>query len=202
VPIGKSTRAVHTAAIAACLVLPGIGHAQMFKCFDATGQITYSDSACVSSVPQRPGQAEIGTINRQQALGFMASFDKALARLDFERMLDHFADDAVIHVRVKSQRGGGSMAVGKAEFRRRLYEAKDRLWDYRLQRSNVEIKVLPDGTQAEVQSDLTEWWRDPGGAMTVKSRETYIVELRRGRPKASGLQVVTRDPEPQVRQQP
>ena len=201
-PIGKPIRAVRVAAIAACLVLPGAGHAQLFKCFDEKGQITYSDSVCVSSVPQRPAQTQVGTITREQALGFMQSFDKALARLDFERLLEHFADDAVIQVRVKSQRSGGSTTVGKAEFRRLLRGTKDSYWDYRLQRSNLEVRVQPDGTQAEIQSDLTEWWKDPGGAMTAKSKETFVVELRSGRPKATGLQVVTRDPEPQVRQQP
>jgi len=197
----KPRMAARAAVVAACLALPGISHAQLFKCFDEKGRITYSDSACISSIPQRPARAEAGTLTREQVLAFMASFDKALARTDFEGVIEHFADDAVIHVQVKSQRGGGSASVGKAEFRRMLHEAKDSFWDYHLQRSNVEVKILSDGTQAELQSDLTEWWKDPGGAVTVKSKETYVIELRRGRPKATGLQVVTKDPEPQVRQQ-
>jgi ketosteroid isomerase-like protein len=188
-------------AVIACLAAPCAGDAQLFKCYDEKGRITYSDSPCISSVPPRPGAGALARISREQALSFMASFDKALARVDFDRVLDHFSDDALIQVQVKSQRSGGSGTVGKAEFRRLLREAKDGFWDYRLQRTIVDVKLGTDGTQAEIQSDLIEWWKDPGGAMTVKSKETYTVEMRGGRPRAIGLHVVTRDPEPQVRSQ-
>lgn len=186
------------AAIAVCLALPGVGHGQLFKCFDEKGRITYSDSPCISFVPPRPAPGEVGKVTREQALAFMASFDKALARVDFERVIQHFADDALIQVRVKAQRSGGSGTVGKAEFRRMLRESKNRFWDYRLQRTIVDVKVLSDGSQAEVESDLTEWWKDPGGAMITKSKETYTIEMRVGGPRATELHIVTRGPEPQV----
>ncbi|HEY7759819.1 MAG TPA: DUF4124 domain-containing protein [Burkholderiales bacterium] len=198
-PASLWTKGVRAVAIAACLAVPGVGHAQLFKCFDEKGRITYSDAPCVSAVPPRPGA--VGKISREQALAFMASFDKALARVDLDRVVEHFADDALIQVQVKSQRSGGSGTIGKAEFRRLLRDAKDSFWDYRLQRSIVEVRLASDGSQAEVQSDLTEWWKDPGGAVTVKSKETYTIEMRAGRPRATALHVVTRDPEPQVMQQ-
>lgn len=192
------TKGARAIAIAVCLAVPCVGHAQLFKCFDEKGRITYSDSPCISAVPPRPGPGAVGKISREQALAFMASFDKALARVDFDRVVEHFADDALIQVQVKSQRSGGSGSIGKAEFRRLLREAKDSFWDYRLQRNVVEVRLTSDGSQVEVQSDLTEWWKDPGGAMTVKSKETYTIEMRAGRPRATALHVVTRDPEPQV----
>jgi ketosteroid isomerase-like protein len=190
------------AALAACLALPCMGHAQLYKCFDEKGRITYSDSPCISSVPPHPGPGEVGKVTREQALAFMASFDRALARVDFDRVIAHFADDALIQIQVKSQRSGGSATIGKAEFRRLLRQARNSFWDYRLQRTIVEVKVMSDGSQAEVESDLTEWWKDPGGAVTVKSKETYTVEMRAGGPRATALHVVTRDPEPQVKTQP
>jgi ketosteroid isomerase-like protein len=192
--------AARAAAIAACLALPCAGHAQLFKCFDEKGRITYSDSPCISSVPPRPDPGEVGRITREQALAFMSSFDKALARWDFERVVDHFADDALIQVQVKAHRAGGSGTVGKAEFRRLLRDSRDKFWDYRLQRTIVGVNVMSDGSQAEVDSELTEWWKDPGGAVTAKSRETYTIEMRAGRPRATALHIVTRGPEPQVRQ--
>lgn len=197
-PPALSRMGARAAAIAACLALPCTGQAQLFKCFDEKGRITYSDSPCISSVPARPGPGEIGRINREHALAFMSSFDRALARWDFEGVIEHFADDAVIQVQVKAHRAGGSGTVGKAEFRRLLRDSKDRFWDYRLQRTIVDVKVMSDGSQAEVESDLIEWWKDPGGAVTAKSRETYTIEMRAGRPRATALHVVTRGPEPQV----
>lgn len=201
VPTGRFHHGLSAALLAAGLALSGAVRAEPYKCFDERGRITYSDAPCISAVPPRPDASEIGPITREQALAFMASFDNALARLDLERVLDHFADDAVVQIRIKSQRAGGSVTAGKAEFRRLLFAAKDGFWEYRLRRANVEVKVLPDASQAEVESELTEWWRDPGGAMTAKSREVYVVEMRRGRPKATALHVDTRDPEPQIRQQ-
>jgi ketosteroid isomerase-like protein len=196
-PLTLSRIGARAAAIAACLALPCTGQAQLFKCFDERGRITYSDSPCISSVPPRPGPGEIGRVTREQALAFMSSFDKALARWDFERVIEHFADDALIQVQVKAQRSGGSGTVGKAEFRRLLRESKDSFWDYRLQRTIVDVKLMSDGSQAEVESDLTEWWKDPGGAVTAKSRETYTIEMRAGGPRATALHIVTRGPEPQ-----
>ena len=201
VPNGRSRRYLTAAALAAGLSMPAAGRTEPYKCFDERGLITYSDSPCVSTVPPRPAPDEIGPITREQALAFMASLDNAWSRLDFERVLDHFAEDAVINIRVKSQRAGGSMTAGKAEFRRLLRQLKDGYWDYRLRRANVEVKLPGDASQAEVESELTEWWKDPGGAMTAKSREVYMVEMRRGRPKATSLQIESRGPEPQVRQQ-
>ena len=195
------TIAARAIAIAACLAVPCAGHAQLFKCFDEKGRVTYSDAPCVSVVPPRPGPGAVGKINREQALAFMTSFDKALARVDLDRVIEHFADDALIQVQVKSQRSGGSGTIGKAEFRRLLREAKDSFWDYRLQRNIVEVRLTADGSQAEVQSEVTEWWKDPGGAMTVKSKETYTIEMRAGKPRATALHVVTRDPEPQAMRQ-
>jgi hypothetical protein len=162
-PLTLSRIGARAAAIAACLALPCTGQAQLFKCFDERGRITYSDSPCISSVPPRPGPGEIGRVTREQALAFMASFDKALARWDFARVIEHFADDALIQVQVKAQRSGGSGTFGKAEFRRLLRESKDSFWDYRLQRTIVDVKLMSDGSQAEVESDLTEWWKDPRG---------------------------------------
>jgi hypothetical protein len=162
-----------------------------YKCIDA-GRVIYSDAPCVSST----GSVAGGSLSRAQVAGLLASFDRSAGRMDWNGLAGLIADDAVIQIQRSPSRGGRS-AVGKAEFRRLLNESGGRKRNYSLRRENVQIELHPDGYRAQIDSKLTQFWLDPGGALMVTSEETWVVEPRGGRPRIVIMDILERDPKPQ-----
>jgi hypothetical protein len=162
-----------------------------YKCIDA-GRVVYSDAPCVSSI----GEVAGGSLSRAQVLGLLDSFDRSAGRRDWNGLAGLIADDAVIQIQRSPARGGRS-SVGKAEFRRLLNESGSDKRNYSLRRENVQIELHPDGYRAQVDSKLTQFWLDPGGALMVTSEETWVVEPRGGQPRIVIMDILERDPKPQ-----
>ncbi len=166
-----------------------------YKCVDA-GMVVYSDAPCVSATAAIPGQQLGADLKREQVQQLLDSFDRTAGRRDWNGVSDLIAEDAVIQIQRSPSRGGRS-AIGKAEFRRLLNENGAKRRDYSLRRENVGIELHPDGYRAQVESKLTQFWLDPGGALMITSQETWVVEPRGGRPRIIIMDIVERDPKPQ-----
>ena len=174
---------------------PSAPRQEPYKCIDA-GMVVYSDAPCVSATAAIPGQQLGGDLKREQVQQFLESFDRTAGRRDWNAVADLIADDAVIQIQRSPSRGGRS-AIGKAEYRRLLTESGSKRRDYSLRRENVEIEMHPDGFRAQVESKLTQFWLDPGGALMITSQESWVIEPRGGRPRIVIMDVVERDPKPQ-----
>jgi len=166
-----------------------------YKCIDA-GMVVYSDAPCVSATAAIPSGQLGASLKREQVLQLLESFDRTAERRDWNGLAGLIAEDAVIQIQRSPSRGGRS-AIGKAEYRRLLNESGAKMRDYSLRRENVEIEIHPDGYRAQVDSKLTQFWIDPGGALMVTSQETWVVEPRGGRPRIVIMDILERDPKPQ-----
>jgi len=168
----------------------------LYKCVDG-GRVIYSGTPCVSAPAGSPGARSGAKMTAEHVLSFVRAVDRSAARMDWDVYSDYIAEDAVIHIELKSAKRGGRTSIGKAEYRRLMDEAKEKIRNYSLRREGVRVTVAPDGDRAEMASKLTEYWSDPGGAVMTNSEETWIVEPRGGRLKIVILDIVTRGPQPQ-----
>jgi hypothetical protein len=166
-----------------------------YKCIDA-GMVVYSDAPCVSATGGAPGGQAGASLSRGQVLQLLESFDRSAGRMDWSGLAGLIADDAVIQIQRSPSRGGRT-SVGKAEFRRLLNESGGKMRNYSLRRENVQVEMHPDGYRAQIDSKLTRFWLDPGGALMVTSEETWVVEPRGGRPRIVIMDILERDPKPQ-----
>ena len=91
-----------------------------YKCIDA-GMVVYSDAPCVSATGGAPGGQAGASLSRGQVLQLMESFDRSAGRMDWSGLAGLIADDAVIQIQRSPSRGGRT-SVGKAEFRRLLWQ--------------------------------------------------------------------------------
>jgi len=173
---------------------PSAPRQEPYKCIDA-GMVVYSDAPCVSATASIPGQLS-GDLKREQVQQLLESFDRTAARGDWNGVVNLIADDAVIQIQRSPSRGGRS-SVAKPEYRRLLNESGLKKRDYALRRENVEIQMHPDGFRAQVESKLTQFWLDPGGALMITSQESWVIEPRGGRPRIVIMDIVERDPKPQ-----
>jgi hypothetical protein len=175
--------------------VPPPSRPEPYKCIDA-GMVVYSDAPCVSATAAIPSEQLGAGLKREQVLQLLESFDRTAGRRDWNALAGLIAEDAVIQIQRSPSRGGRS-AIGKAEYRRLLNETGSKMRDYSLRRENVEIEIHPDGYRAQVDSKLTRFWLDPGGALMVTSEESWVVEPRGGKPRIVIMDIVERDPKPQ-----
>lgn len=167
-----------------------------YKCIDA-GKVVYSDAPCVSSTGPGTGSDRGTKLSEQQVLQLVHAFDESAGRLDWEGLTRNVADDAVIQIQRSASRGG-RISMGKAEYRRLRTERGGKMRNYTLRREGVQIQLNLDANRAEVASKLTQSWLDPGGPLLLSSEETWIVEPRGGRPRIVIMDILERDPRPQL----
>ncbi len=184
-----------------------LAFAGMSKCFDSSGNVTYSDGPCLAPEPSGAPTANAGSrdavkggkINTEQVLAMLQASDRAAMRMDIDASLNYMTDDVVIELTMRTRRGPGRGTIGKREFRRLWVEGKDKVRNYRLKRDNIRITIGPDERSADVSSTQTEYWNDPGGPMMVVAEENAVVELSGGKPKVRWISLVFGQPQPQPR---
>jgi hypothetical protein len=174
---------------------PSEPHTEPYKCIDA-GMVVYSDAPCTSATGGTSADLAGVRLTREQVVHLVDSFDRSAGHQDWNALAGYVADDAVIQIQRSPSRGGHS-AMGKAEYRRLLSENSHKMRNYALHRENVQVEVHPDGYRAQVDSKLTQYWLDPGGALMVTSQETWVVEPRGGRLRIVIMDILERDPKPQ-----
>lgn len=165
-----------------------------FKCKNAQGKVIYSDTPCstqfaagsgegASGAGSRPRSGDAGALTEKQIRAMLLEYDHAMQRLDADAVLGLMSDDARVEVYLR--RGG---ATGRRSFRKNEYAKfmRDSLRDiseYTSRRESLHVAVSPNGMQGEVNSRISEDWRQAGQALTMASDEQYLVELREGKPK-------------------
>jgi hypothetical protein len=204
--MGSSPPALSSLALLVATLLglqTQLAFAGMYKCFDSSGNVTYTDGPCLA--PESSGapaanagsrDAKGGKITKEQVLAMLQASDRAAMRMDIDAILSYMTDDVVIELTTRTRRGPGRGTIGKREFRRRWMEGKEKIRNYRIQRDNIRITINPDERSADVSSTTTEYWNDPGGPMMMVSEENSVVELRGGRPKVRWSSIVFGKPEP------
>lgn len=180
-----------------------LASAGLSKCFDSSGNVTYSDGPCLVPEPGGAPKAHAGSrdgakggkLTKDQVLAMLQASDRAAMRMDVDATLNYMTDDIVIELTMHTRRGSGRRTIGKREFGRLWVEAKAKVRNYRLQRDNIRITIGPDERSADVSSTTTEYWNDPGGPMMIVSEENSVVELRAGKPKVRWSSVVIGQPQ-------
>jgi Domain of unknown function (DUF4124) len=170
----------------------------LYKCFDSSGKVTYSDSPCpVQAPPTRRDNPKGARLTEKQVLAMLQVVDKAAMRMDVDGALSYMAEDVVIDLKMRTSRGAGHGTIGKRDYRRLWLESKDKIRNYRIRRDSVRVTINVEGTSADVSSNITETWDDPGGPMMLSASEDSIIELRAGKPRVRWIYYVFGEPKPQ-----
>jgi len=159
--------------------------ASLHKCLDAHGNVGYSDTFCAGQRPQdslAPAQ-RTAILTSKQIQAMLAASDQATARLDVEKMMSFFSDDARIEIVVRKGNRTGRRTLRKRELAQMAKRHKDDTSGYSLRREGMLIDITPSGTQAEVRSTLIQTWRAGDHAVTMTSDEQHLIEVRDGKPQ-------------------
>lgn len=179
-------RRAHTAiAGAALMILMGASaEASLHKCVDAQGKITYSDTLCPETRnSQRPpaGSDSPRRISTDQIKAMIAASDDATRRMDVDKIMSYYAEDATIEFVIRVGHRTGRQFMRKKELAAIARRHKDDVKEYHMRRENLAIDVASTGTQAEMRSTVIEDWRDNGRPVTMTSEEQNLIEMRDGK---------------------
>jgi hypothetical protein len=194
--LGNAGRA-RFAPLLLSLALATVSHtafAGLYKCKNAQGKVIYSDTPCSiqaaakpdegsANAGSRPAPGDAGKLTEKQIRGLMAEYDTAAKRLDANAMVSLLSDDAMIEIYVRRAGGTGRRTFRKYEYAKFLRNGLDDISDYASRRENINIALSPSGVQAEVNSRISEDWRQGGQMLTAASDEQYLIELRDGKPR-------------------
>jgi ketosteroid isomerase-like protein len=195
------------------LALATVSHtavAGLYKCKNAQGKVIYSDTPCSiqaaaspdegrANAGSRPGPGDAGKLTEKQIRGLMTEYDTAAQRLDANAMLSLLSDDAMIEIYVRRAGGTGRRTFRKYEYAKFMRNALDNISDYASRRESMHIALAPSGMQAEVNSRISEGWRQSGQMLTMASDGQYLIELRAGKPRFVWVHV-TSTGEPHAKQ--
>jgi ketosteroid isomerase-like protein len=158
--------------------------ASLHKCVDGQGQITYSDTLCPGTRnSQRPPAGSYGPrrISTDQIKAMIAASDDATRRMDVDKIMSYYAEDATIELVTRVGHRTGRQFMRKKELAAIAKRHKDDVKEYRMRRENLAIDVTSTGTQAEMRSTVIEDRRDNGRPLTMNSEEQKLIELRDGK---------------------
>ena len=172
------------AGVALMIFMDTSAEASLHKCVDGKGQITYSDTLCPETRnSQRPpvGSDSPRRISTDQVKAMIAASDDATRRMDVDKIMSYYAEDATIELVTRVGHRTGRQFMRKKELAAIAKRHKDDVKEYRMRRENLAIEVTSTGTQAEMRSTVIEDWRDNGRPLTMTSEEQNLIELRDGK---------------------
>jgi Domain of unknown function (DUF4124) len=182
--------------------------AGLYKCRNANGTVIYADAPCSfeaaasSTARNEDGGASspppAGGLTEKQVRALMTEYDNAARRLDADAMLGLLSDDARVEIYVRRAGATGRRTFRKNEYAKFMRDALSGVSGYASRRENLHIALAPTGMQAEVNSRISEDWRQAGQALTRVSDEQYLIELRDGKPRVVWVHV-TSTGEPRVK---
>jgi hypothetical protein len=172
------------AGVALMIFMDASAEASLHKCVDGQGQITYSDTLCPETRnSQRPpaGSDSPRRISTDQVKAMIAASDDATRRMDVDKIMSYYAEDATIELVTRVGHRTGRQFMRKKELAAIAKRHKDDVKEYRMRRENLAIDVTSTGTQAEMRSTVIEDWRDNGRPLTMTSEEQNLIELVDGK---------------------
>jgi ketosteroid isomerase-like protein len=158
--------------------------ASLHKCIDAGGKITYSDALCPGSRHSErppPTTDNARRITSEQIKAMIAASDEATRRMDLDKIMSYYAEDATIEMVTRVGHRTGRQFMRKKELAAIAKRHKDDVTEYHMRREKLAIDIASSGMQAETRSTVIEDWRQNGQSVTMTSEEQNLIELRDGR---------------------
>src|SRR4249919_3608733 len=118
---------------------------------------------------------------RIKSKAMIAASDDATRRMDVDKIMSYYAEDATIELVIRVGRRTGRQFMRKKELAAIARRHKDDVKEYHMRRENLAIDVTSTGTQAEMRSTVIEDWRDNGRPVTMTSEEQHLIEMRDGK---------------------
>jgi len=146
--------------------------ASLHKCIDAEGKITYSDALCPGSRrSERPPATtdNARTISSEQIKAMIAASDEATRRMDLDKIMSYYAEDATIEMVTRVGHRTGRQFMRKKEMAAIAKRHKDDVTEYHMRREKLFIDIASSGMQAETRSTVIEDWRQNGQPVTMTS---------------------------------
>ena len=168
--------------------------ASVHKCIDAEGKITYSDALCPSSRrSERPPATtdNARTISSEQIKAMIAASDEATRRMDLDKIMSYYAEDATIEMVTRVGHRTGRQFMRNKEMAAIAKRHKDDVTEYHMRCEKLFIDIASSGMQAETRSTVIEDWRQNGQPVIMTSEEQNLIELRDGKLQIVHSYVIT-----------
>jgi ketosteroid isomerase-like protein len=126
-------------------------------------------------------------LTEPRIMAMFEQLESSVRARDARGVAGHFSPDAVIRLVIPSAAGSQKMEMGVQQYTRMLEQAWAMAESYTFTVEDIVIEISPDGRTAEVSDTTVESMRIQGQTISSRTRETFSVASRGGRPVLTRL---------------
>jgi len=133
-----------------------------------------------------PAHAE-SPLTEPRIMAMFEQLESSVRARDARGVAGHFSPDAIIRLVMPSTAGGEKMEMGVQQYTRMLEQAWAMAESFTYTVEDIVIEISPDGRSAQVNDTTVESMRIQGQTISSRTRETFSVASRGGRPVVTRL---------------